>query len=94
MIEIKTGKEGEILLAGRFDASQVDKAREVFDAIETTCVVDLENLSYISSGGLSVLLATEKRLREGGQRLRLRNMSSHILELFQYAGLDQIFQIE
>ena len=94
MIEIKTGKEGEILLAGRFDASQVDKAREVFDAIETTCVVDLENLSYISSGGLSVLLATEKRLREGGQRLRLRNMSSHILELFQYAGLDQIFLIE
>lgn len=94
MLEIKTGKEGEILLAGRFDASQVDKARAVFDGIDATCVVDFESLSYISSGGLSVLLATEKRLREGGHRLRLKNMSSHIVELFQYAGLDQIFQIE
>ncbi len=94
MLEIKKGPGGEILLAGRFDASQVDKARAVFDGIDATCTVDLEDLSYISSGGLSVLLATEKRLREGGHGLRLKNMNSHILELFRYAGLDRIFRIE
>ena len=94
MFEIRMASDGEISLSGRFDASQVEKARAVFDKVGTTCVVDFENLSYISSGGLSLLLGTEKRLREGGNRLRLKNMSSHIREVFQYAGLDMIFQIE
>jgi anti-anti-sigma factor len=94
MFEIKTGKTGEILVSGRFDASQVDKAREVFDRLNDSAIVDFGDLTYISSGGLSVLLGTEKRLRQAGGRLRLRNMNSHIRELFKYAGLDMVFEIE
>ena len=94
MLEIKTGSEGEIVLEGRFDASQVDKAAAEFAKIDSTCVVNFENLSYISSRGLSVLLSTEKRLREKGHNLRLKGLNSHIRELFAYAGLDKVFQID
>jgi anti-anti-sigma factor len=93
MFEIKLSEDG-VILSGRFDASQVESARQVFERIEEACIVDFEALSYISSGGLGLLLGTEKRLRDKGHQLTLRNLSCHIREVFQYAGLDMIFRIE
>jgi anti-sigma B factor antagonist len=84
----------EIRLSGRFDASQVDKARAVFDSITKTCIVDFEDLDYISSGGLSVLLAAQKRLSQSGQCLKLQNMNVHIRQVFEYAGFNRIFDIQ
>jgi anti-sigma B factor antagonist len=94
MFKIDVRGDNEIALAGRFDAAQVDEARTVFDKIDKTCSVDFQSLDYISSGGLSVLLATEKRLRGTGHRLVLKNMNSHIREVFTYAGFDVIFEIQ
>ena len=93
MFEVKRCEEG-LVLTGRFDASQVERAREVFDGVTEACIVDFEALSYISSGGLGLLVGTEKRLREKGQQLTLKHMSSYIREVFQYAGLDMIFRID
>lgn len=87
-------REGDVVvLSGRFDAAQVEIAQAVFDKIARTCRVDFGNLEYISSGGLSVLLCTQKRLTEGGHELKLENMNKHIREVFQYAGFDMIFEI-
>jgi anti-sigma B factor antagonist len=94
MFRIDLREDGDILLIGRFDAAQVDSARLVFDKLQTTVSVDFSNLDYISSGGLSVLLATEKRLSESGHRLKLKHMNRHIREVFKYAGFDAIFDIE
>jgi anti-anti-sigma regulatory factor len=55
MFEIRRCEEG-IVLSGRFDASQVERARGVFDEVTEACIVDFEALSYISSGGLGLLL--------------------------------------
>jgi anti-sigma B factor antagonist len=88
-------REGDVVaLSGRFDASQVEKAQAEFDKVDKSCMVDFENLEYISSGGLSVLLSTQKRLSEAGHKLKLKNMNKHIREVFQYAGFDMIFEIE
>ena len=94
MFRIDSREDGEIALVGRFDAAQVDAASSVFDKIESTCSVDFANLDYISSGGLSVLLAAQKRLSETGHQLRLKHMNRHIREVFKYAGFDTIFEIE
>lgn len=94
MFKVELRGNEEIVLAGRFDAAQVEKARSVFDKISQTCTVDFGNLDYISSGGLSVLLATQKRLSETGHQLKLRNMNKHIREIFEYAGFNVIFEIE
>ncbi|MEJ2634791.1 MAG: STAS domain-containing protein [Calditrichia bacterium] len=93
MFEISYGEDNEIALEGRFDASQVDKAREAFDGINTTRTVNFRDLDYISSAGLSVLLVTQKRLSENGNQLILKNLNKHIREVFRYAGFDMIFQI-
>ena len=94
MLDIKLSEKGEVLLSGRFDASQVDKAKHVFNEINATKTIDFSGLDYISSAGLGVLLMTQKRLKDSGHQLVLKNMNKHIREVFKYAGFDMIFQIE
>ena len=93
MFDIRIDEQNEIWLSGRFDATQVDKAYEIFNQVQSSIIVDFEKLDYISSAGLSVLLKTQKRLKNQGDQLRLRNMNKHIREIFKYAGFDIIFEI-
>jgi anti-sigma B factor antagonist len=94
MFDARLSSDGQVVLCGRFDASQVEKARSVFDQVATTCEVDFKDLEYISSAGLSVLLLTQKRLGQAGHCLKLRNMNPHIRQVFEYARFDMIFDIE
>ena len=93
MFDISKTEDGKISIRGRLDAAQVERAREVFDLIETSCDVDFEELAYISSAGLGLLFATQKRLVDEGKGLRLLNLNPHIREVFQIAGFDNVFEI-
>jgi len=93
MFDIREGANKELILSGRFDASQVERARGVFLSLSEGRTVDFAQLDYISSAGLGVLLAAQKKLSEKGQSLRLINVNSHIRDVFHYSGFDQIFDI-
>ena len=93
MLDIKVGEKGEIILAGRFDASQAVKAETFMAALIESRVIDLGNLEYISSLGLGVLLATQKRLMASGHALKLINVRGHVREVFHYSGFERIFEI-
>ena len=93
MFDIKLGDEGQILLSGRLDASQVDSVRTVLGAVTESCTLDFSELEYISSLGLGVLLSLQKRLSEVGHGLVMTNLSVHIADLFKLAGFDLIFEI-
>lgn len=93
MLEISFGSDGEILLAGRFDAAEAERARELFLSLDEGRTVDFARLDYISSAGLGVLLAAQKKLSEQGRGLRLVNMNGHIRDVFRFSGFDQIFEI-
>lgn len=94
MFEIERNNNGAIILTGRLDASQADAARSFLERMSESCTLDFAELDYISSAGLGVLLATQKRLSSSGHKLRLINLSKHIKDIFQYAGFDHIFEIE
>ena len=49
MFEITKTDQGQVVLSGRFDASQVSRAQEVFETVEGSCVIDCSDLEYISS---------------------------------------------
>jgi anti-sigma B factor antagonist len=93
MFEIRMGEQGEIIMTGRLDAAQCEKALEFMDGVTTPHVVDLAGLDYVSSAGLGVLLKTQKRAMASGQGLRLVNANKHIRDIFKYAGFDRIFEI-
>ena len=94
MFDIRLTETGDVMLSGRFDAAQVDNAKAVLDRLTVTTSVDFKDLVYVSSAGLGVLMATQKRLSEKGHKLKLRNVSGHIREIFKIARFDLIFEIE
>jgi len=93
MLEITVGANDEIILAGRFDAAEAEKARKVFLSLTAGSTVDFSRLDYISSAGLGVLLAAQKKLSETGQGLRLVNVNDHIRDVLHFSGFDQIFEM-
>jgi anti-sigma B factor antagonist len=94
MFDIRLTESGDVELSGRFDAAQVEKAKAVLDRLTVTTSVNFKDLAYISSAGLGVLMATQKRLSDKGQKLKLKNVSGHIREIFKIARFDLIFEIE
>ena len=94
MLEIRVGEKGEIVLSGRFDASQAVKAETFMAAITESRLVDLGDLQYVSSAGLGVLLATQKRLMASGHALKLVNVRGHVRDVFHYSGFERIFEID
>jgi anti-sigma B factor antagonist len=94
MFEFKIAQDGQILLSGRLDASQAEKAKREFDQITKSAIVNFKDLEYISSAGLGVLFAAQKRLKDSAQGLKLINMNQHIRDVFRYARFDLIFEIE
>jgi anti-sigma B factor antagonist len=94
MFEIGRGAAGEVVLKGRLDAAQCEKALQFFDGVSDPYVVDFTDLDYVSSAGLGVLLKTQKRAMQAGRGLRLVNVNKHIFDIFRYAGFDKIFEID
>jgi anti-sigma B factor antagonist len=94
MFEIERLGEHTIALRGRFDASQEPRALEVFGGVDNELTVDFAELRYVSSAGLGVLFATQKRLSDRGHVMRIVNASPHIREVFALAGFDRIFLME
>lgn len=91
MFEISKTAENKIRLAGRFDASQVERAESVLAEITASCELDFAELDYISSAGLGALVATFHRLSTTGDRLTLANVSDHIRDIFRISGLEKLF---
>ena len=94
MLQISLQDGGGVRLAGVFDSSQSEGARRIFDTITTSCDVDFQGLEYISSMGLGILLATQKRLAANGQKLRLINMPQHLRKIFDAAMFGLMFEIQ
>jgi anti-anti-sigma factor len=94
MFDIEVGADHTIFLIGRFDAAQVEKAAPVFNGIDDGRTIDFARLDYISSAGLGLLLATQKRLSKRGAGLHIVNLNPHIRNVFHYSGFDQVFQVD
>jgi anti-sigma B factor antagonist len=75
-LEIETGRRGDsltITLSGEVDLATVDRLDLAIRRAEETdvgrIVLDLSELSFLDSTGLSVLLNASARSRENGNRL-------------------------
>jgi anti-sigma B factor antagonist len=94
MFKVTFTDSGPIQLSGRLDASSAEEAGTEFGKINESVTLDFKDLEYISSAGLGVLFAAQKRLKESGHGLKLINMNSHIRDVFKFARFDLVFEIE
>ncbi len=56
-------------------------------------LIDFENVDYISSAGLRILLATSKRLGREGGALRICGLNSTVREVFDISGFASILNV-
>jgi len=94
MFDILLTDDGVVKLSGRLDAAEADRARRVLGTLDRPTTVDFSDLDYISSAGLSALIETYKRLHEAGHAFRLVRLKPRIRNVFTYAGLDRLLDIE
>jgi anti-sigma B factor antagonist len=93
MFEIEKGSSGEVICRGRLDAAQCVTAERFLDTLEGPSTLDFNELEYISSAGLGILLKTQKRLAGSGAGLKIINVNNHIHDVFRYSGFHAIFDI-
>ena len=96
-IEIKRNEDLTIIeVAGRLDtitAPALDKTiNEDIDGTKNL-VLDLGGLEYISSAGLRVLLAAQKKMQRIGS-MKVKNVCTSIMEVFEITGFADILEIE
>jgi anti-anti-sigma factor len=94
MFDIEIGTAGNVKLVGRLDAAEADRAQQIFRGFNHPLTADFSDLEYISSAGIAVLIETYKRLTAAGHAFRLTNMKPRVRNVFTYAGLDRLLQIE
>lgn len=57
-------------------------------------LIDLTNMTFVDSSGLSVLVCAYRRLRERGGDLSLRRPSASTRRVFESTGLNKVLPIE
>ncbi len=89
-------KELVISLEGRLDtmtAPELEKElKNDLEGVETL-IFDFDQLQYISSAGLRILLSAQKQMNKQGNMI-VRNSSEEIMEIFEVTGFSDILTIE
>ena len=69
---------------------------QIFSAIfddTSDLIIDLENLEYVSSAGLRVILKAQKIMNDKGN-MKVINVNDMVMEVFDITGFADILTIE
>ena len=96
-IQFKKNAESTVIeLAGRLDtttAPALDKTINGDLGDTKNLTLDFKKLEYISSAGLRVLLAAQKKLQKIGT-MKVINVCEEVMEVFEMTGFADILTIE
>jgi anti-sigma B factor antagonist len=91
------GEAKVVRIAGKLDTRTSIEAevalRQLVDAGCRKLVLNCQQLEYISSAGLRILLATAKQLQASGGELRVCSLSDLVQEVFEISGFDGILLV-
>lgn len=96
---VKNYNEKELTLSieGRIDtitSQDLDKEIEEELGNFNSLIMDFTELEYISSAGLRVLIATQKKLKSEDIPFAIKNVNDSVGEIFRMSGFDKILKIE
>lgn len=84
-----------IEVGGEVDVYTAPKLREtIIEAVEgghTLLIVDVENVDFLDSTGLGVLVGALKRVRAEGGSLDIVCTHERLLKIFEITGLHKVF---
>ena len=84
-------------IEGRVDTiTSKELEQEINDELGNfdSLIIDFTELKYISSAGLRVLIATQKKLQQENIPFVIKNVNDTVGEIFRMSGFDKILKIE
>lgn len=95
----KEYNDNELTLSveGRIDTiTSQDLDKEINEELGNfnSLILDFTDLEYISSAGLRVLIATQKKLKANDIPFVIKNVNDTVNEIFKMSGFDKILKIE
>ncbi len=96
--EKSEGDISQIYLDGRFDADTCGEVedfirKKISEAGEYRFILDMENVPFIASAGLRVVLVFAKELRNHQGDLRLTTLQTNVNRVFEISGLNNVLRI-
>ena len=85
-----------LVIEGRLDtvtAPELEKVVNEETADVRELILDMKGLEYISSAGLRVLLAAQKKMNKQGV-MKLTDVCAAVMEVFEMTGFADILTIE
>ena len=84
-------------ICGRLDtvtSPELETAVSQLVEVGKTLVFNCENMDYISSAGLRVVLSTHKHSLSAGGRFIVRNLNKEVKAVFDMTGFSRLINIE
>ncbi|MFQ5953082.1 MAG: STAS domain-containing protein [Candidatus Omnitrophota bacterium] len=85
-------------IVGDIDVNTSPEIKKSFDNLikekKDKVVVNLKDVSYVDSSGLATLVEIFKNLRAYGGKIKLTNLSSKVMGLFEITKLNKLFDIK
>ena len=82
---------------GRVDSANAQEFQgaltDAIDAADRAMVLDLGQITYISSAGLRVILLTARALKRQNAEMAVCSLSASIREVFEISGFDKIVPV-
>ena len=90
----KSNGQLKVIVDGRLDtttAPELAKFLEAYEGKIESLIIDCHKMTYVSSAGLRVLLATQKKTKG---LMKLTNVCELVMEVFEITGFVDILTIE
>lgn len=87
----------ELKLSGRLETSTAPQLQEIVDKeLEgiNELRMDMENIEYVSSAGLRVLLAASKKMKAMGGNMIVCHVNAEVMEVFEITGFKEILNLQ
>ena len=96
IIQDKQANKLTLTIEGRIDTKTAPELGQVINAeLEgiKELIFDLEQVSYISSAGLRILLISQKQMNRQG-KMKIVHANADLMEIFEVTGFTEILTIE
>ena len=95
--ENKSGNNLELVISGRLDTSTAPaleaKLKQVAKDTQTL-YLNMQNIQYISSAGLRVVLLAHKLMLPTGGKMIIKSPSAFCKQVLEATGMDSILSVE
>lgn len=100
-MDLKTKKINNVIviyLAGKLDvhvSAEIEKEinKIIDNEPDTHLLLNLSQVEYMSSSGLRIFVSTMRILKESNRKLKLCNMNSAVMKIFEVVELMDMFDI-